>query len=196
MADLSMAIKFWKDTANDDTHGYDQAHRNGPDYDCSSLIAEGLYRAGFKVDRNSTTYNLYAQLRACGFTLISNSFDRKAGDIWLNVNHHVVASIDADNVVSASINEKGAVTGGKTGDQTGKEISIKPWYLPAYGWDYHLRITEQVDHNLDRIKGYESVAREVITGKWNNGETRKELLQAAGWDYDAVQAIVNILLRD
>ena len=28
----------------------------------------------------------------------------------------------------ASINEKGKVTGGKKGDQTGKEVCIRTWY--------------------------------------------------------------------
>lgn len=35
------------------------------------------------------------------------------------------------------------------------------------------------------------LADEVIAGKWGNGAERKERLTAAGYDYDAVQAIVN-----
>ena len=35
------------------------------------------------------------------------------------------------------------------------------------------------------------LADEVIEGKWGNGEERKQRLTAAGYDYDAVQAIVN-----
>ena len=39
------------------------------------------------------------------------------------------------------------------------------------------------------------LANEVIAGKWGNGEERKQRLTAAGYDYDAVQAIVNKLVQ-
>ena len=39
------------------------------------------------------------------------------------------------------------------------------------------------------------LANEVIAGKWGNGEERKRRLTAAGYDYDAVQAIVNKLVQ-
>lgn len=38
------------------------------------------------------------------------------------------------------------------------------------------------------------IAKEVIAGKWGNGETRKKKLKAAGYDYDKVQKKVNELL--
>lgn len=41
---------------------------------------------------------------------------------------------------------------------------------------------------------YTSLAREVIAGKWGNGETRKKRLEAAGYDYNAVQIAVNAIL--
>jgi N-acetylmuramoyl-L-alanine amidase CwlA len=40
-----------------------------------------------------------------------------------------------------------------------------------------------------------AIAKEVIKGKWGNGEERKKLLTAAGYDYKIVQAEVNRLLR-
>ena len=39
------------------------------------------------------------------------------------------------------------------------------------------------------------IAKEVIQGKWGNGEDRKNRLTKAGYDYQAVQAEVNRLLR-
>lgn len=44
-------------------------------------------------------------------------------------------------------------------------------------------------------KSNTEVAREVIQGKWGNGVTRKQKLTAAGYDYSAVQAEVNRLLK-
>ena len=43
-------------------------------------------------------------------------------------------------------------------------------------------------------KSIETIAREVIAGKWGNGSDRKARLQAAGYNYSQVQAKVNQLL--
>jgi hypothetical protein len=40
----------------------------------------------------------------------------------------------------------------------------------------------------------ETIAREVIAGKWGNGPTRKQRLAAAGYSASAVQAMVNAIL--
>ena len=42
--------------------------------------------------------------------------------------------------------------------------------------------------------GYTTLAKEVISGKWGNGETRKKKLEAAGYDYNTVQSTVNAIL--
>ncbi len=43
-------------------------------------------------------------------------------------------------------------------------------------------------------KSNEAIAKEVIAGKWGNGSTRKKKLTAAGYDYKAIQKIVNKLV--
>lgn len=40
-------------------------------------------------------------------------------------------------------------------------------------------------------KSNEVVAQEVLAGAWGNGDDRKNRLQGAGYDYNAIQAIVN-----
>lgn len=40
-------------------------------------------------------------------------------------------------------------------------------------------------------KSNDQIAQEVIQGKWGNGEYRKQKLTTAGYDYSAVQALVN-----
>ena len=42
-------------------------------------------------------------------------------------------------------------------------------------------------------KTVEQIAKEVLAGKWGNGDARKQKLKAAGYDYNAVQAKVNEL---
>lgn len=44
------------------------------------------------------------------------------------------------------------------------------------------------------LKSIEEVAREVIRGIWGNGATRKQRLEAAGYNYDVVQAEVNRIM--
>ena len=44
-------------------------------------------------------------------------------------------------------------------------------------------------------KAVAELAQEVIDGKWGNGDDRKNRLTAAGYDYAAVQAKVNALLK-
>lgn len=43
-------------------------------------------------------------------------------------------------------------------------------------------------------KTVDVIAKEVINGKWGNGDDRKSRLTAAGYDYNAIQAKVNELL--
>lgn len=46
----------------------------------------------------------------------------------------------------------------------------------------------------DTKKSEEEIAREVIAGKWGNGNVRKNRLTKAGYDYAAIQSIVNQLV--
>ena len=45
------------------------------------------------------------------------------------------------------------------------------------------------------LKSIDTIAKEVIEGKWGNGQNRKDRLTSAGYDYNAVQKIVNQLLK-
>ena len=58
------------------------------------------------------------------------------------------------------------------------------------------RIQEKVNlalqgSQINDTKTTDALAYEVIQGDWGNGEERKERLEAAGYDYDAVQQRVN-----
>lgn len=44
-------------------------------------------------------------------------------------------------------------------------------------------------------KSNEEIAKEVVTGKWGNGNTRKTALTKAGYDYKTIQTLVNKLLK-
>ena len=44
-------------------------------------------------------------------------------------------------------------------------------------------------------KSNEEIAKEVIRGNWGVGQERKDKLTAAGYDYSAVQSIVNEMMK-
>lgn len=111
--------------------------------DCSSLSAGLAWLAGYDVDINGAcwTGNISSLMKNAGwkvykFTKIS---DVKAGDMVVAVGHHVVLALSKTEWLSAQADERGKSSGGKLGDQTGKEIVIREPYNRAGGWDYILR---------------------------------------------------------
>lgn len=142
-ADVEAAVKWMIDIAADNSHGYDQINRWGPDYDCSSLVIQGFENAGFGVKSAGATYtgNMRHVFVQQGFTWMPGAGNTASelirGDILLDEDSHVEVYIGSGQMVGAHINEFGAVSGGQTGDQTGREISTRDWYNRP--WDGVLR---------------------------------------------------------
>ena len=194
MSKVENAVQWAINIANDNTHGYDQAHRWSPDYDCSTLVISAFEQSGIKVKTKGATYtgNMLTAFKAVGFKdvtaqcTLSNGKGMKRGDVLLKPNSHTAIYVGEGKIVHASINEKGKTTGGKTGDQTGKEICVTSYYNKP--WTYVLRYTE-------KTKTLKQVAMEVIRGNYGNGQSRKNKLQDEGWDYEEVRAMVNSILQ-
>lgn len=136
MTKIKKAVSWAEKIAADDSHGYSQAHRNGPDYDCSSFVGTALSKAGFAVSEYSTTRNLESQLIKCGFKKCNAPWKR--GDIHLAAGHHVTMSTDDSHIVHASQSENGGIDG-QTGDQTGREICVRSYYCLPYSNLVHYR---------------------------------------------------------
>ena len=132
-------------TANDDSHGYDQTHRDGPDYDCSSLICWAYSNVGLNTRPGYTpaTGSMYDVFIDAGFedvtsqVNLSNGSGLVKGDVLLKPGSHTEMYIGNSQLVGASQNENGGVTGGQTGDQTGEEIHVHGYY--NFPWQYVLR---------------------------------------------------------
>lgn len=94
----------------------------------------------------------------------------------------------------------------KSVDEVAKEVIAGKWgngqdrfnKLSAAGYD-----SNAVQNKVNEIlgaktaankKSNEVIANEVIKGLWGNGADRKNKLQAAGYDYNAIQKIVNAKL--
>lgn len=192
VASIETAISWAVATAYAAEHGYSQINRNGPDYDCSSFVATALASAGFDIAKTNTTRTLYASLLAIGFEEVDD-VEVKRGDIFLTPGKHVVLAINDDNIVHASQDERGGSTGEESGDQTGKEICVRCFYTPSYGWQYHMRLNE--GPKQEKPKGVFHTCYEVLRGAYGNGEARVERLAKDGWDYDMIQTIVNYICR-
>lgn len=194
MGKIENAVNWMISTANNNIHGYDQQYRWGErgDYDCSSAVITAWENAGVPVKTNGATYtgNMYSVFKKCGFTDVTKLVNLatgqgiQRGDVLLNRMNHTAMSIGNGQIVQASINEKGTVTGGKPGDQTGKEFYIRSYY--NYPWDYVLRFNEP-----NTKKSEQEIAKEVIQGKWGNGATRINNLRNAGYNPDTIQNLVN-----
>lgn len=64
---------------------------------------------------------------------------------------------------------------------------IRGFITPKYT-DDTVTITDPV---TDSKKSISTIAKEVIAGKWGNGDTRRKKLEAAGYNYEEVQKEVN-----
>lgn len=198
MSKTENAIAWMERTAADNSHGYDQHYRWGQkgDFDCSAAVITAWQQAGVKVRDAGATYtgNMLSVFLKCGFVDVTSSVNLatgaglKRGDVLLNTSHHTAMYCGGGREVEASINEKGTATGGKPGDQTGREFLIRSYR--NYPWTHVLRYNEPTTAK----KSVDEVAREVIAGKWGSGVDRRNRLDAAGYDYNTVQSRVNALL--
>ena len=91
----------------------------------------------------------------------------------------------------------------KSNDEVAREVIQGQWgngddrknRLTAAGYDYNAvqnRVNEILGTgSAPAKKSNDEIANEVIAGKWGNGNERKARLTAAGYDYNAIQSLVN-----
>lgn len=134
---VAWAIK----TANDNSHGYSQVDRWGPDYDCSSFVITAYEQAGVPVKSKGASYtgNMWNAFVACGFVDVttqvglSTGYGIEAGDVLLNYSAHTCLAIGNGKVANCRTNEGNA----QAGDQSGNEIRIQSYW--NYPWNAVLR---------------------------------------------------------
>lgn len=64
-------------------------------------------------------------------------------------------------------------------------------------WKKHgkLKYVDYAAVSNEKSKSTTDIAKEVIAGKWGNMPERKKMIEAAGYNYDSVRAIVNRLMK-
>ena len=141
MGVIEDAVAWAIDTANDQSHGYSQADRWGPDYDCSSFVIQAFQQAGVSLREAgaNTTRDMRGPMIACGFVDVTYSiglasgYGLQPGDVLLNYSAHTCLAIGGGKVANCRTDEGHP----QSGDQSGNEIRIQSyWNFP---WDCVLR---------------------------------------------------------
>jgi hypothetical protein len=216
MTKLEKMVAKCREICSDSKVGYSQVRRLlNPDVDCSSLMYICAAFAGFSVPKGSGPYGwsgvgytgtMLKDFTQAGFTAKKwdgNWEPLPVGTIMLNEVYHTEMIVDWNNFGGANIDENGNIVGNLGGDQTGREVYIKPIFEYWAGWDWALIPPSEGSVSPSPSPGstiskktVEILAKEVIGGLWGNNPTRAEKLKASGHDYQAVQQRVNMILAN
>lgn len=138
---IESALNWAVAIANDDSHWYSQANRNGPNYDCSSFVFYSLKEGGFNVGTSAfTTRNMRGILTNIGFEWIpwdqiGDKSNLQRGDILLDETAHTEFYLGSNKCVAAANTDQGIIIEN---------------YWNGYGgvyWDGVLRYKEQYDYS-------------------------------------------------
>lgn len=104
--------------------------------------------------------------------------------VFMSDMSHVGVYIGGGEVVEAAGHARGVVKSKLQGRGWGR------WGMPSW-IDYSGAAASEPASKPASGKSIDELAKEVIAGKWGNGNERKQRLTSAGYDYDKVQAAVN-----
>lgn len=173
-----LAQAMEKAAANDHI-GYDQNQRN-------SLLTEARkfgYDPGRVTKDVETDCSALVSL-ACMFAGVPEN------RLFINGNSPTTRNIEK------RLWETGRVQIFKTKDYTqSTEKLVRGDILLSTG--HHVAAVTKTDNasKINSTKSNMEVAREVIAGKWGNGQTRKDRLTSAGYNYNEIQKCVNQLIH-
>lgn len=74
-------------------------------------------------------------------------------------------------------------------------LDLNKAYISAASWNKLAGKTKKTSASTTVKKSVNTLAKEVLAGKWGNGTDRKNRLTKAGYDYAKVQAAVNKLVK-
>ena len=141
MGVIEKAVAWAIDTANDNSHGYSQADRWGPDYDCSSFVISAYEQAGLSLREAGASYtgNMRGAFLRGGFVDVTtqvgltSGYGIQPGDVLLNYSAHTCIAVGGGKVANCRTSEGHP----QAGDQSGNEIRIQSyWNFP---WNCVLR---------------------------------------------------------
>ena len=149
---------------------------------CAGYVADALEAGGFKFVRQVSAYQYRTNkiLTGMGYKEIQKPSSFKKGDITVTDKN--------------SYHEHGHMAMWSGSNWISDFIQISEYvYRANQPPVYYFRYEETYDGGCNG-KTVNEIAKEVIIGKWGNGDTRKIKLTAAGCSYEKVQAEVNRIL--
>lgn len=115
-------IAWALEIAADNSHGYSQSARYGPNYDCSSFVSAALMAAGFPLDKYLTAGGFLGYAEELGFAVYRRGEVKpQRGDILVQGNEHVEICMGNGGCVAAHQDYDW-----RSGDRTGHEIEYRP----------------------------------------------------------------------
>lgn len=140
---------------------------------------------------------LWSYMKAKGYKV-----DKKTGQpgdiIFLNSNKHVgiIDEVRDGKYITIEGNKGNKVAGGSYGISSSTVYGI---CRPAYPATSSAQAPSNPAPAHSNNSGYSDqeikVAKDVIKGKYGNGQTRRNNLAKAGYDYNRIQGLVNKILR-
>ena len=128
-------LRWALEIAADDSHGYSQRERFGPDYDCTSFVCTALMEGGFALEDYSSTQGLLEQLPALGFAVYEkDDMEPQLGDILVEPGEHVEICMGGLACVGAHQDYDG-----RSGDSGGHEIEYRPGEVGDSGCPFCMR---------------------------------------------------------
>ena len=198
MSKIEVAVSYAEGIAADDNHGYDQPGRMGQDFDCSSLVGRSLVHAGFNYPSSfsPSTREMKAHLERIGFVWHNGLGGVRRGDILWKPGHTAFA-ISSSRIVEACINERGGISGGRKGDQTGSEI--RTTNINNYNWSGYWRAPAEVEEDMtpEQSKKLDAIYNEVTrkddpSGRGVKMTTHEHLKWMAGKQAEIADAIAKL----
>jgi len=114
-------IAWALEIAEDDSHGYSQSHRFGPNYDCSSFVSTALMEGGFGLKDYVFPSDMVEILPDYGFVVYKRGeTEPRRGDILVRPHVHVEICMGNGECVSAHQDSDW-----RSGDGNGHEIEYR-----------------------------------------------------------------------
>ena len=174
---------------------FDQAEKNG-----AKLIATILNSYGWGLNK------LYTHRDHSGKYCPHRTLDRGYSR-FTNMVRAELAGLKGQKTTSKAPVQSTVKTHKKTNEQVAREVLQGLWgngddrkhRLQRQGYNYNTiqgLVNELVNgksKNTAPKKSVNTIAKEVLNGKWGNGDYRKNKLEQAGYNYNEVQKAVNTL---
>lgn len=170
---------------------------------CSTFVSAVAIKAGATdiIPRECGCEKQIELCKSMGIWIEDGSITPRAGDIifynWDDSSQPNDGYADHVGIVESVAGYTITVIEGNMSERVGRRNirvghgNIRGYARPRYS---NSSTNQPVQPNKPAQKDITTIAKEVISGAWGNGEDRKNRLQSAGYDFNAVQAEVNRIL--